>query len=214
MYDAYGNWFPGMKELMQNAMKTIMKANPAIYVLRERIRKGLQLYQAQPQEAFLSSSNYSELFNDDNKLFVDDVNVYRVVSHSTFEGNTAVKVLNGALFMLNPKTGQLFLKIIHSSVFQGQKRRTQLSKWKSAEEVAALVRSLPREEQPKQIIITRKGILDPLEVHMLDFPNISIRPTELHLPFGAALRIDKLLDIVNTAKEPAMINFVDACIEC
>ncbi|GMF40009.1 unnamed protein product [[Candida] boidinii] len=156
MYDAYGNWFPGMKPLVQNAMKAIMKANPALYVLRERIRKGLQLYQAQPQEAFLNSGNYVELFSNDNKIFVDDVNVYRVVSHSTFEGNTAVKVLNGALFMLNPRTGQLFLKVIHSSVFAGQKRRTQLSKWKSAEEVAALVRSLPKEEQPKQIIITRK----------------------------------------------------------
>ncbi|CDK28553.1 unnamed protein product [Kuraishia capsulata CBS 1993] len=207
MYDAYGNWFPGLKPLMQNAMKTIMKANPALYVLRERIRKGLQLYQAQPQEAFLNSANYVELFNQETKLFVDDKNVYRVVSHSTFEGNTAVKVLNGALFILNPRSGQLFLKIIHSSVFAGQKRRTQLSKWKSAEEVAALVRSLPREEQPSQIIITRKGIKDPLEVHMLDFPNISIRPSELHLPFGAALKIDKLLDIVSTAKEPQMVLF-------
>ncbi|OWB80202.1 hypothetical protein B5S32_g4460 [[Candida] boidinii] len=207
MYDSYGNWFPGMKPLVQNAMKAIMKANPALYVLRERIRKGLQLYQAQPQEAFLNSGNYVELFSNDNKIFVDDVNVYRVVSHSTFEGNTAVKVLNGALFMLNPRTGQLFLKVIHSSVFAGQKRRTQLSKWKSAEEVAALVRSLPKEEQPKQIIITRKGILDPLEVHMLDFPNISIRPSELHLPFGAALKIDKLANIVDTAKEPQMVLF-------
>ncbi|KAG7817278.1 hypothetical protein KL928_004013 [Ogataea angusta] len=207
MYDAYGNWFPELKPLIQNAMKTIMKMNPALYVLRERIRKGLQLYQAQPQEAFLSSSNYAELFNNENKLFVDDVNVYRVVTHSTFEGNTAVKCLNGALFILNPRTGQLFLKIIHSSAFQGQKRRTQLSKWKSAEEVAALVRSLPREEQPKQLIITRKGIQDPLEVHMLDFPNIQIRPSELHLPFGAALKIDKLLDLVNMAKEPQMVLF-------
>ena len=207
MYDAYGNWFPGMKDLMRKAMETIMKANPALYVLRERIRKGLQLYQAQPQEAFLSSSNYSELFNSDGKLIVDDSNVYRVISHSTFEGNTAVKVLNGALFMLNPKTGQLFLKIIHSSVFQGQSRRAQLAKWKAAEEVAALVRSLPREEQPKQVIITRKGILDPLEVHLLDFPSISIRPTELHMPFNAALKIDQLNDIVNTAKEPKMTLF-------
>lgn len=207
MYDAYGNWFPGMKELVQKAMKTIMKANPALYVLRERIRKGLQLYQAQPQEAFLSSSNYAELFNNDNKLIVDDVNVYRVVTHSTYEGNSAVKVLNGALFMINPRTGQLFLKVMHSSIFQGQKHRSKLSKWKSAEEVAALVRSLPKEEQPKQVIITTKGILDPLEVHMLDFPNISIRPTELHLPFDAALKIDKLGDLVNTAKEPQMVLF-------
>lgn len=41
----------------------------------------------------------------------------------------------------------------------------QLAKWKTAEEVAALIRSLPVEEQPKQIIVTRKGMLDPLEVY-------------------------------------------------
>jgi hypothetical protein len=35
----------------------------------------------------------------------------------------------------------------------------QLAKWKTAEEVAALVRSLPVEEQPKQVIVTRKGML-------------------------------------------------------
>ncbi|KAI3891103.1 hypothetical protein MKW98_007408 [Papaver atlanticum] len=28
------------------------------------------------------------------------------------------------------------------------------------------------EEQRKQIIVTRKGMLDPLEVHLLDFPNV------------------------------------------
>lgn len=73
-----------------------------------------------------------------------------------------------------PPAGQLFLKIIHTSVWAGQKRLSQLAKWKTAEEVAALVRSLPVEEQPKRIIVTRKGMLDPLEVHLLDFPNIVI----------------------------------------
>ena len=53
----------------------------------------------------------------------------------------------------------------------------------TAEEVAALIRSLPVEEQPKQIIVTRKGMLDPLEVHLLDFPNIMIKGSELQLPF-------------------------------
>lgn len=104
------------------------------------------------------------------------------------------KPINGAIFIFNPRTGQLFLKIIHTSVWAGQKRlgqvgppsisvtftltvtvsslvtrpclifSTQLAKWKTAEEVAALIRSLPVEEQPKQIIVTRKGMLDPLEV--------------------------------------------------
>ena len=44
-------------------------------------------------------------------------------------------------------------------------------------------RSLPVEEQPKRIIVTRKGMLDPLEVHLLDFPNIVITGSELQLPF-------------------------------
>ena len=44
MHSAFGNWFQGNKVLTLQAMNKIMKANPAIYVLRERIRKGLQLY--------------------------------------------------------------------------------------------------------------------------------------------------------------------------
>lgn len=211
MYDVYGNWFPGLKPLVHNAMREIMKANPALYVLRERIRKGLQLYQSQPQEAFLNSNNYAELFNNDTQLFVDDTNVYRVTVHKTFEGNLATKPINGCIFILNPKSGQLFLKIIHTSVWSGQKRLGQLAKWKAAEEVAALVKSLPREEQPKQLIVSRRGMMDPLEVHMLDFPNISIRPSELHLPFAAVMKIDKLSDIVLKASEPQMVlfNFYD-----
>lgn len=109
--------------------------------------------------------------------FVDDTNVYRVTIHKTFEGNLTTKPiskwsarifgammayflsLDGAIFIFNPRSGQLFLKIIHTSVWAGQKRLGQLAKWKTAEEVAALVRSLPVEEQPKQVIVTRKGML-------------------------------------------------------
>ena len=211
MYDAYGNWFPGLKILVKNAMREIMKANPALYVLRERIRKGLQLYHAQPTEAFLNSNNYAELFNNDTQLFVDDTNVYRVTVHKTLEGNLATKPINGCVFILNPKTGQLFLRVIHTSVWAGQKRLSQLAKWKAAEEVTALLKSLPREEQPKQLVVARKGMMDPLEVHMLDFPNISIRRSELHLPFAAVLKIEKLSDVVLRANEPQMFlfNFYD-----
>ncbi|KND02430.1 pre-mRNA-processing-splicing factor 8 [Spizellomyces punctatus DAOM BR117] len=167
LHSAYGNWFPGMKPLVQQAMAKIMKANPALYVLRERIRKGLQLYSSEPTEPYLSSQNYGELFSNQIIWFVDDTNVYRVTIHKTFEGNLTTKPINGAIFIFNPRTGQLFLKIIHTSVWAGQKRLGQLAKWKTAEEVAALIRSLPVEEQPKQIIVTRKGMLDPLEVHCL-----------------------------------------------
>ncbi|CAD6444032.1 029cd5f0-3ee0-48cf-b346-0ea51b3bebfd [Sclerotinia trifoliorum] len=207
LYSAYGQYFPGLKQLIQQAMAKIMKANPALYVLRERIRKGLQLYASESNQEFLNSQNYSELFSNQIQLFIDDTNVYRVTIHKTFEGNLTTKPINGAIFIFNPRTGQLFLKIIHTSVWAGQKRLGQLAKWKTAEEVAALIRSLPIEEQPKQLIVTRKGLLDPLEVHLLDFPNISIRASELQLPFQAAMKVEKLGDMILRATEPQMVLF-------
>ncbi|KAI8848655.1 pre-mRNA processing factor 8 [Chytridium lagenaria] len=194
LHSAYGNWFPGMKPLIQQAMAKVMKANPALHVLRERIRKGLQLYSSEPTEPYLSSQNYGELFSSQIIWF-------------TFEGNLTTKPINGAIFIFNPRTGQLFLKIIHTSVWAGQKRLGQLAKWKTAEEVAALIRSLPVEEQPKQIIVTRKGMLDPLEVHLLDFPNIVIKGSELQLPFQACLKIEKFGDLILKANEPQMVLF-------
>jgi len=44
-------------------------------VLRERIRKGLQLYSSEPTEPYLSSQNYGELFSNQIIWFVDDTNV-------------------------------------------------------------------------------------------------------------------------------------------
>ena len=207
LHSAFGNWFPGSKPLIQQAMSKIMKANPALYVLRERIRKGLQLYSSEPTEPYLSSQNYGELFSNQIIWFVDDTNVYRVTIHKTYEGNLTTKPINGAIFIFNPRTGQLFLKIIHTSVWAGQKRLGQLAKWKTAEEVAALIRSLPVEEQPKQIIVTRKGMLDPLEVHLLDFPNIVIKGSELQLPFQACLKVEKFGDLILKATEPQMVLF-------
>ena len=130
-----------MKPLIRQAMAKIIKANPAFYVLRERIRKGLQLYSSEPTEPYLTSQNYGELFSNQiiwfvlkNRLhsrqfcrFVDDTNVYRVTIHKTFEGNLTTKPINGAIFIFNPRTGQLFLKIIHTSVWAGQKRLSQVS---------------------------------------------------------------------------------------
>ncbi|EKX45108.1 hypothetical protein GUITHDRAFT_87243 [Guillardia theta CCMP2712] len=207
LFSAFGNWFPGVKPLLHQAMQKIFKANPALYVLRERIRKGLQLYSSEPTEPYLSSQNYGELFSNQIIWFVDDTNVYRVTIHKTFEGNLTTKPINGAIFIFNPRSGQLFLKIIHTSVWAGQKRLGQLAKWKTAEEVAALIRSLPIEEQPKQIIVTRKGMLDPLEVHLLDFPNIVIKGSDLQLPFQASLKIEKFGDIILKATEPQMLLF-------
>ena len=122
LHSAYGTWFEGGKPLILQAMNKIMKCNPAMYVLRERIRKGLQLYSSEPTEPYLSSSNFSELFSNQTIWFVDDTNVYRVTIHKTQEGNLTTKPINGAIFIFNPRSGELFLKIIHTSVWAGQKR--------------------------------------------------------------------------------------------
>ncbi|OMH82497.1 Pre-mRNA-processing-splicing factor 8 [Zancudomyces culisetae] len=207
LYSAYGNWFPGMKPLVHQALAKINKANPALYVLRERIRKALQLYSSDPTEPYLNSQNYGELFSNQTIWFIDDTNVYRVTMHKTFEGNLTTKPINGAIMIFNPRTGQLFLKVIHTSVWAGQKRLGQLARWKTAEEVAALIRSLPAEEQPRQLIVTRKGMLDPLEVHCLDFPNIVIKGSELQLPFQSILKVEKFGDLILKATEPQMCLF-------
>ncbi|QRW11574.1 pre-mRNA-processing-splicing factor 8 [Ceratobasidium sp. AG-Ba] len=55
LWSAYGNWFPGMKPLIQQAMSKIIKANPTLHALRKRIRKGLQLYSSEPTEPYLDS---------------------------------------------------------------------------------------------------------------------------------------------------------------
>lgn len=86
---------------------------------------------------------------------------YRMTIHKTYEGSSTVKPskeLPSSLILILVGFSS---KIIHTLVWAGQ-----LAKWKIAEEVAALFWSLPMEEQLKQIIVTRKGTLDPLEVKM------------------------------------------------
>jgi len=39
-------------------------------------------------------------------------------------------------------------------------------------------------------------MLDPLEVHLLDFPNIVIKGSELQLPFQACMKMEKFGDLI------------------
>nr|GEZ16904.1 citrate synthase, mitochondrial-like [Tanacetum cinerariifolium] len=61
------------------------------------------------------------------------INALPIIAHSTTQFTTGVKVL----------------QIIHTSVWEGKKRLSQLSTWKTADEVAVFVRYLLVEEQPK-----------------------------------------------------------------
>jgi len=55
--------------------------------------------------------------------------------------------------------------------------------------------------------VTRKGMLDPLEVHLLDFPNIVIKGSELSLPFQACMKIEKFGDLILKATQPEIVLF-------
>jgi len=88
-------------------MAKIMKANPALYVLRERIRKGLQLYSSEPTEPYLSSQNYGELFSNQIIWFVDDTNVYRVTIHKVVYTNIHQTLVNSLHGLLNCEIGGL-----------------------------------------------------------------------------------------------------------
>jgi hypothetical protein len=39
-------------------------------------------------------------------------------------------------------------------------------------------------------------LIDPLEVHLLDFPNIVIKGSELQLPFQACMKMEKFGDLI------------------
>jgi len=44
-------------------------------------------------------------------------------------------------------------------------------------------------------------------VHLLDFPNIVIKGSELQLPFQACLKVEKFGDLILKATEPQMVLF-------
>lgn len=46
-----------------------------------------------------------------------------------------------------------------------------------------------------------------IQVHLLDFPNIVIKGSELQLPFQACLKVEKFGDLILKATEPQMVLF-------
>ena len=68
-----------------------MEENSDLYVLRERIRQGLQLYSSESNEPCISSQNYDELFRNQIIWFVDDTNVYRVTIQKTYDENLTTR---------------------------------------------------------------------------------------------------------------------------
>jgi pre-mRNA-processing factor 8 len=46
------------------------------------------------------------------------------------------------------------------------------------------------------MLLLKSLLPDPLEVHLLDFPNIVIKGSELQLPFQACMKMEKFGDLI------------------
>jgi pre-mRNA-processing factor 8 len=204
---AYGYWIPELKRIVQLAMAKIMKNDPALAAMRSRLHKQLQLYASDPTEAHLNTTNYAELFSGQTTWLVDDSSVFAPSMQASAGGQFSAQSKNGALTILNPKTGQMFLSVIHKSALAGHKKRTMLGREKASEETAAWLRSLPAEERPNKIIVTRRTLFTTMSSTLIDFQTVGLGRSDLSLPLKYLIYHPRLLDIVTTATESKALRF-------
>eukprot|EP01040_Poterioochromonas_malhamensis_P010344 gene10344-11252_t len=146
----------------------------------------------------------SEFFSDQTVWLVDDTSVLRT-SKSTSGGT--IQNVNGVLVVVNPQTGQLFLKVIHSSEWVGQRRLIQVAKFKASEEVTNLIRCLPFEEWPHHLVSIRSTLIEALKFQCTGFPSIAVSTTKLGIMFQTLIRVEKLENLVSQALTSQLVLF-------
>ena len=204
----FGNWFNGLHLILEQAFIRIIKTNPSLFILRERIKKGLQLYMTEQQQILLNFDNFYSTFHNETLLLVDDSCFYRVSIHKTNDGNLTAKPINGALFFFAPQSGFLTIKISHVSLWKGHKRLTQFAKWKAAEETNLFVSSIPENERPNMIIATKKNMIDSIQIHLISHAEILVKGTDIRLNFQNILKIKKIGNEVISSTCSKMIIFL------
>jgi pre-mRNA-processing factor 8 len=151
------------------------------------------------------SDAFTDLFMNPQTWLVDETCVYRVTIHKTWEGNLSTKPITGALFILHPRTGHLYSSIVTPSVWQGLNRLGTYGKMMSALEVVKLIDSLPVDQQPKQIISSRGGFLEPLKIHLRGHDDIALRQSNLYLPLQVfCSKNRKIKELMDLATEPVL----------
>lgn len=192
IFSGFGFDFPHLKEILSVNLNKIMKSNSALYILRDRIRKGLQLHAGKITGSTLSTGNYFEMFQPGIFWIIDDSLFYRVSVHQTLLGNIKTKPINGAVIIFLPKNGNLILRVITSNTWKQQKRLSQLARWKAAEEIFNFLQGISSNEWPDQLILLRKTLLDPLEIHLIEYPSILIKCSNFKISFQSLLKIKKI----------------------
>ncbi|KAK3038315.1 hypothetical protein RJ639_031411 [Escallonia herrerae] len=134
--------------------------------------------------------------------FVNDTNIHRATV-----GNLPRRAVNGVVFVFNPRTGQLFMRVSHTSEWAaGQRPPGRLAKTRAAEEVAHLVRSMPLPERKKQIVMASEEMLEPLEARLHDVLKVAVKASKPLLPLPALLKIPFFDNFVRKSKEPHCVS--------
>ena len=197
IFSGYGYWFKNLKFFIYKSLLKIIKINPSLHVLRERIRKSLQLFKSESNQPSLDLENYISLFSKKGTWLFDDSSFYRVSLHQSREGNVIIKPINGVLFVFSSEDGKMFFRIIHKSYWQAQKRLSQLAKWKSSEEIVKLIKYISLEQKPREIVVLRKKTINSLTIHMIEFPDIIIKGSLIKIPFRSLIKINRIKKLIN-----------------
>jgi len=205
--NAFGYWIVGLKLILRKIINRILKTNLSLFVLRERIKKSLQLYSTDSNDPFLKSKNFFSTFQKKKLCFVDDSCFYRIGVQRTKSGNLVAKPINGALFFFNPQLGDLFLKISHISLWERRKRLSQFSKWKAGEIVNSYISLISQKERPQVIVSLRKNIIDSIKLQLLGKPEILVKGTEIRIPFQNLLKLKRLGNEILCAQNSKNLTF-------
>ena len=204
---AFGYWFPNLKFFLKKELEKIMKTNPSLFILRERIKKSLRLYTNEIKESFLDFENFFNIFSSTKICLVDDTSFYRVGIQKTKQGNLVSRPINGVLFFFEPQTGVLCFKVIHAEFWKGHKRLTQFSKWKVGEEINYFISSISQKDRPKVLISIRKGTLDSIQIHLIDYPEILVRGIQFRINLQNLLKLKIIGHEIFFAKFSKMSTF-------
>ena len=207
LFSGFGFGFPRLKEVLNSEFTKIMRGNSALYILRDRIRKSLQLYTKKIPEINLSLDNFSDIFKIGISWLIDDSLFYRVSVHQTLLGNIKTKPINGVITIFIPKNGNLILRIINSNIWKQQKRLSQLARWKASEEIFNFLKIIPSEELPDQLILLRKTLKEPLEIQLVEFPTILVRCSNFKISFQSLLTLRKINEKISSNKTHETIFF-------
>ncbi|KNH06334.1 pre-mRNA-processing-splicing factor 8-like protein [Perkinsela sp. CCAP 1560/4] len=212
---AFGFWFPGLKDFLRRALLKVKQNNTELYRFRSTLNSKLQLAPVERAEPPLSAQNFDDLFSRKTVWLLEGSCIKLSTAQRTVAGFNTTKPLNGAVFVISPSTGKLYLLIVHADTWKGQKRLSSLVKTKVAESCAVLIRSLPKEDHPKLIVTMQRQVLEPVNAALSGLTNTVIKGSNLLIPLRSLAKVPRLYQLMQkaTASETHLVHLYDDWLE-